>query len=238
MVRKHLEKMTKAQLVSTFDGLLVSYMAPSFSALPKREVDLEVLETLVAIGYLKKEPSIYELITKLKVTRSKARGLLYDRELRRLTDNELGDLVVTAVKNAIPHKDGDLYVLEVENPYALDHLKYLVQQSGHAADGSFSSSIVRLSLNAYADLIAEILDADQKGKVHGALVKAGAPEKSFKGVLRGALKKLGAKVASEAGAEVAESVGGYVGSILVEGSTAIAAKFSSILKQEKDEVSK
>ncbi|MCP4545275.1 MAG: hypothetical protein GY835_02275 [bacterium] len=228
MIKRHLEQMTKGQLVETLDGFLNKYLSPSFGALPKREVDLEVLEALVAIGYVDDEPKVYDLITNLRVTRSKARGLLYDRELRRLEEPDLNKLVVSAVTGATPHKDGDLFVLEVENPYALDHLRHLVQQSGHASDGSFSSSIIRLSLVAYADLVETILDDSQKDKVKAGLTKAGAPEKSFKGLLKGALKKLGAKVADEAGAEIAEGIGGYVGAILSDNAVAIAKKFGAI----------
>lgn len=232
MTKLHLEKMTKSQLVATFDKFLNKYLSPSFGALPKREVDLEVLEALVEIGYLETDPKVYELITKLRVTRSKARGLLYDRELRRLAESDLKELVVSAISYAIPHKDGDLFVLEVENPYALDHLRHLVQQSGHASDGSFSSSIIRLSLAAYSDLLASILDHGQKDKVKAGLIKAGAPEMSFKGVLKGALKKLGSKVAAEAGAEIAEGVGGYIGTMISESAVSIAAKFGGLFDSD------
>jgi len=170
--------------------LLRAYTTPSFGTLPKREIDLMFLDALIKTGDLDSEPKIYDLISRLKVTRSKARTLVYERELRRLADSDLKILVKESIINATPHKDGDLYVIEIENPYALDHLKHLVQKTGHAADGSFSSSIVRLSLKAYMDLIPEILSKKEVKAADAKLVKAGAPDKSFKGILKGLASKI------------------------------------------------
>jgi hypothetical protein len=43
-----------------------------------------MLEALVRIGYLDEEPSLYNLIQRLRVSRSKSRTLIYERDLRRL----------------------------------------------------------------------------------------------------------------------------------------------------------
>lgn len=233
MDREALQTLTKPQLVEAFGRLLDGYMTPSFGAMPKREIDLVVLEALVAIRYVSDTPTTYELISKLKVTRARARSLIYERELRRLKNSELDSLVIDAVTKAKTHKDGDLFVLEVENPYALDHLKYLVQKRGYAADGSFSASVVRLSLGAFSGLIEELLDENQKKVVKSALVAAGAPDKSLKGVLMGALKKAGSKVASEAGEEFAGELGGYVASLVSGGAKAIAEKYVEVLGHDK-----
>ena len=81
------------------ERFLKAYLTPSFGALPKREIDLEVLGVLIDIGYLSGEPTIYELISKLAVTRSKARSLLYDRELRRLDEDALDIRIKDALRN-------------------------------------------------------------------------------------------------------------------------------------------
>jgi hypothetical protein len=41
---------------------LSEYAKPAFGALPKREIDMLILDALVRIGYLDSEPSLYQLI--------------------------------------------------------------------------------------------------------------------------------------------------------------------------------
>ena len=58
------------------DRFLIQYLNPAFGALPKQEVELLVLKLLVDLGAVDARPSIYELVSKLKVTRTKARRLI------------------------------------------------------------------------------------------------------------------------------------------------------------------
>lgn len=70
------------------DQFLNAYMTPAFGALPKGEIDLLVLQFLESVGYVDPDASTYDLISKLKVTRSKSRKLIYERELRRSSISE------------------------------------------------------------------------------------------------------------------------------------------------------
>lgn len=128
--------------------LLERFLDPAFGALPKSEMELLLLGALEEIGAISSEPGVYELVSKLRVTRTKARNLIYERELRRLTPAELDSRVRTLLKRPIIQKAGDQFVLEVENPLVSDHLRSKVQILGHVSDGSFSPIIVKLPLDA------------------------------------------------------------------------------------------
>ena len=56
---------------------LQQFLNPAFAALPKGEIELLVLNLLEEVGALSAEPSLYELVATLRVTRAKARKLLY-----------------------------------------------------------------------------------------------------------------------------------------------------------------
>ncbi|MEZ5579698.1 MAG: hypothetical protein R3F40_10025 [Candidatus Competibacteraceae bacterium] len=56
---------------------------------------------------------MYELVSKLKVTRTKG-NLIYERELRRLSPRELDDRVKSLLKRPLIQKSGEQFVLEVE----------------------------------------------------------------------------------------------------------------------------
>lgn len=134
---------------ATLAHILSEYAKPAFGALPKREIDMLMLDALVRIGYLDSEPSLYQLIQLLKVSRSKARSLVYERDLRRLGKTQLDELLRRSLIRPYILKQGDLFCLEIENPLVLDHLKDKLQRLGFATDRSFSPSLVRLSKNAF-----------------------------------------------------------------------------------------
>lgn len=65
-----------------------------------------------------------------------------------------------------------------------------------------------------------------------ALVAAGAPDKSVKGVLTAALKKLGKKVAAEAGEAVADQISEHMTPILPAATATVKATFEGIFAKD------
>jgi hypothetical protein len=210
------------------DAFLKAYMSPAFGALPKAEVELLVLRLLAEIGAVSERPSVYELVSGLKVTRSKARRLIYDQELRTRTSQELDEDVRLLLRQPILQKRGDSFVLEIENPLLSDHIRAKLKQMGHVTDGSFSPSLVTLTVDAMVALIEAQLSESQKSETLDALIKAGAADKTLGGVLKSALRKLGAKIADESGQAVAGEVAKYVGPLMDASKTAITATFKSV----------
>ena len=189
-------------------GFLEWFCTPAFGALPKREIELEVFSILCELGLVKENATLYDIMTDLRILRSKANALLFDRDVRRLGDNkeELNKDVEDALVNARFAKDGDYFVLEVENPLLNAHIKSILQKLHHISDASFNSALIRMSLDAAAALIEEMIDPSMRQDVKSALVRAGAPDKSLKGVLKSSLKTLGGKILGEAADSVAEHV--------------------------------
>lgn len=215
---------TKAAL----DEFLTSFLDPAFGALPKAEVELLVLRLLTQVGAVGERPSVYELVSKLRVTRAKARRLIYDQDLRCRTPKELDSDLRQLLRKPLILKRGDLFALEIENPLLSDHLRAKLQSLGHVTDGSFSPSLVTLTVDAMAALIEEQLSEADRSATFDALVKAGAPDKTLKGVLKSALKKLGEKIADDTGEAIAEEVSNYLGPLLDSGRSAITSAFKSL----------
>lgn len=220
------EKEAKAAL----SYLLQHYMTPAFGALPKGEVELIVLNVLEQLKAIDSEPEQYELVSKLKVTRAKARRLMYDRELRSSSDQQLDDKVKALLKRPLIQKNGDLFVLEVENPLVSDHLRAKVQKLGYVSDGSFSPSLIKLGLDAIAALIESYLSDEEKDKVKKALIAAGAPDTSFKGVIKATLKKVSAKIAADTGEALMDSASEYISPILDGGVKLVTKQATKLFK--------
>ena len=208
---------SEAEVKHALSYFLQQYMTPAFGALPKNEVELIVLNVLEKLKVIDEEPEVYEFVSKLKVTRSKARGLIYNRELRRSSDEALNNKVKNLLKRPLIQKNGDLYVLEVENPLVSDHLRAKVQKLGYVSDGSFSPSIIKLGLNAITALIESYLSAQEKDDIKAALVAAGAPDTSFTGILKATLKKVARKVASDSGDALMDKASEFISPIIDAG---------------------
>lgn len=203
-----LENVSEDQLKSEIESFLSDFMAPAFGSLPKREIELRVFELMCSLGVLKSQATIYSLMTDLMVTRTKASQLLFDLEIRRHGSDQarLDELVKQALIHAKFAKDGDYFVMEIENPLTLAHMRQRVREIGHFSDTSFNSALVRAPLDTVTDLMLNIIPSDQHQEVKNALVDAGAPDSSVKGVIRGALKTLGSKVIGEAADQIAEGI--------------------------------
>ena len=209
-IQQQIQVSSEATAKEVLDLILAAYLSPAFGVLTKREIDILIFDALEKIGYIDANPTIYSLIQKLRVTKSKARQLLYERELRRMNDKDLDARVKELLKRPTIQKQGELFALEIENPLLSDHLRAKVQTLGYASDGSFSPSLVKLSDEAIVALIDALLDEKQKKEVTRAFEKLGLPDKTFKGVLKGVLKVLAKKAADEAGSKLVENVLGPV----------------------------
>lgn len=236
-----LENVSEDKLKSEIESFLSDFMAPAFGSLPKREIELRVFELMCSLGVLKSEATIYSLMTDLMVTRTKASQLLFDLEIRRHGSDRarLDELVKKALINTKFAKDGDYFVMEIENPLTLAHMRQRVREIGHFSDTSFNSALVRAPLDTVTDLILDIIPDDQHQEVKNALVDAGAPDSSAKGVIRGALKTLGRKVIGEAADQVAEGIvdnsASFIEAIIDAGGGEIKERWSSIFAAGQDD---
>jgi hypothetical protein len=72
-----------------------------------------MLEAFVQIGYLDSEPSLYQLIQSLRISRSKARNLVYERDLRRLGKKQLDEFLRGSLIKPYILKQGEQFCLEI-----------------------------------------------------------------------------------------------------------------------------
>lgn len=199
------------------------FSTPAFGALPKREIELELFEVLRSIGVIDRKATLYTLMTELRVTRSKASQLLFDAEVRKHGSDAayLDSEVKAAVKATRFAKNGDQFILEIENPLTQAHLRHRLKALGHVTDTSFNTAVVTMSLDAAKDLVIDLIPEGDRGVVRQALVDAGAPDTSLKGILTGALKALGSKVIGEAAEGLADEAPLMIGALLQGAGAAI-----------------
>ncbi len=217
-VKNFVEACDPQDVQSALIQILSRYTQPAFGALPKREADILIFEVMRSLNLLPEDASVYDLMTDLRITRSKATQLLFDTAIRKFDENPalLDAKVLDVLCSARFHKDADqFFLLEVEDPMLNANLKEKVRKAGHISDSSFNTALIRLPLDAITDLAASLLPPELQFEVKNALVAAGAPEETtFKNVVTASLKALGAKVMGSAADGVIDEAGAFLAPIL------------------------
>ncbi len=222
------------------ETLLLAYARPAFGALPKREIDLLMFKILLDLEIVSKDTSIYQIMRDLRVTRPKARALLYDLEVRKAEagSEHLDKAIHKRLIEARFHKDTDYFVLDVEDPLLQDHLRERVRSLGHITDGSFSASIVRLTLPAVGALAEAVMPKADQDKVRKALIEAGAPDESFQAMVTSALGHVAARLIGEAGKKLTKAAideaSDYVQPLFKASASAITKAFKGVIPHATD----
>lgn len=198
------------------EKFLKRYLDPSFGSMTKSEIDLLVFALLYEVGAIAETEPLYTVARNLRITSSRARALKMRVQLRDTTQTEenLRRRIVACLSQVRFAKDGTLIVFGVEDPLLQEDIAARLKKLGATADSSFNRELVRIQLDAFVDFIADLLPDDRHELVRKALVKAGMEDVSFKGVLLGALGKLGERVAGEAAGTLAKEAGEMAGSAI------------------------
>jgi hypothetical protein len=188
-------------------GFLADFLTPAFGARSKSEVDALVFKQLVACGAVDLKEPVYDIARLLNLTPTRVRSLILQVQLRSgLSDTALDDELRAVLQGTRFAKDGTLLTFGLENPLLKEHLIARLKKRGIYADASFAKEIVRLPVDAFVEFLDQVLSASQKKEVTELLVRYKlVPDKSFKGVAKGALKKLAEKLADKAGGALADS---------------------------------
>lgn len=183
------------------------YKDPAFGSLPKREIDILVFQMMQELGLITSAPSIYELVEKLRVTRSRASGLIYDSSLRSFEKDQMEDKLKQAISRPVVKKDDENHIcFEIENPLLIDYLRQKFRDDGHALDGTFSPTLVRLSHEMAAKLVVDYVPEDIQKVALKKLYAEGVKDKTLNGVLQGVLTQFGKKIAGDVGATVLSDI--------------------------------
>ena len=196
------------KLKECLTDILSVYGNPSFGSMSKRDIDLAVFSVLQKLKFIEPEPTIYEIMQKLKVTRSKARNLIYEAEIRRLKDeNDLDNKLREKIRHPIFAKNGDKISIEIDNPLLIDHLRYRLKKLGAITDGSFHAEIVSMTHEAFSNLYVELLPDADANAIYEQFVRLGvARERGAKPFLKAALRCVAHAALGKAGEELGEQV--------------------------------
>lgn len=147
-------------------SFLNDYSSPSFGSMSKRDTDVALFSMMQELGIIKMNPQIYEVVSLLHVTSSKARNLIYEASLRRNNENTLDMALLDHLKAPrFLATSGKMIALEIDDPLLIDHLKFKLRNLNYITDGSFNPGIVKMPYEAYASLFGDTLPQEVKDKL-------------------------------------------------------------------------
>lgn len=231
-ILERIQELDSDKCKKAFVLIMKEFLTPAYGSIPKRDLEISIFQHLQSLGVIEKNPELYSLVADLKVTRSKARNLLYDAKIRSTTSSDLDLELKSLLMNPIFLDEGDKKIsLEIENPYLIDHFRSRLKSLRYITNQNFSPELITLTIEAYAALIESEISDDLRKKTWAALIKSGAKQEvNFKSVLVGVLKKLGTKIADQAGDQLAESAGEYIGPLIDGSIETIRSKFNGLFK--------
>lgn len=198
-----------------FIDFVKEYLTPSYGSMSKRDFEILLFMKLQELGAIQKDPDLYQLIKDLKISRTRVRNLLYEAKMRTSKEEDLDNELIQLLQKPVFLKDGDKVAIEIQNPLLTDHFRFKVKELGFITDGSFSTELVKLNYSAYIALVESMISDEAKNTTVELLVDADImKDTSFKGVFTELVKKIGAKIANEAGEQAIEDAVKYLSPII------------------------
>jgi hypothetical protein len=208
-VPKLLKDKDADSLKSAFVELMEAFNSPAFGSITKKDFEVSLFIKLQELGVITDRPTLYEVLTKLKVTRTKARNLIYEANLWKKSTDDLNYELKIILKNPSFLNDGKSISISVENPLLQDHIKSILKSLQFITDGSFSSEILRLTPDAYVSLylnIFSINDAELEIATNYFKVNGLMPDLRPRAMLTGIMKSVGQKCLGEIGSDIANDL--------------------------------
>lgn len=226
-INNKIDDLDSKEASRVFKELLKEYINPAYGAMSKRDFDIMLFMKLQELEVIAKTPEIYDVVSSLKVTRAKARNLIYESKLRTSTENDLENELKELISSPVL-KDGDKVSLEIGNPYLGDYLRSKLKSLNHITDGSFSGEIVKMTVDAYVDLFESLISQDRKEEIQDKLIECGAREgTSLKDILKSITKKVVSKVVGKVGDDLVDNVSDYLKPIIEGQIENITEKFTN-----------
>ena len=203
-----LKSKEQSVLADSLSELLFTLCNPSLGASKSIDSEIAVITCLQSLGILNEKLDEYDLVFNLKITKTKARNLIYQKSLRESSDEtfDFDQSLVDLLCNTRIIREGKWYIIEVSNPFIMDLLKNKVRKLGFISDGSFSSSIAKIQLECLSSLIESLIPEESKNDIIQKLKGYPLKGKLLKGLISGALSGLGKKIAGETGQIIAEEM--------------------------------
>lgn len=215
---KVIDKAGTKQLRQALRLLLSPHAELVFGAAKAIEHEVAAFNALKALGYVDQDSDEFDLVDKLRITKNKARSLLYQVALRaESSPADVDAALCKALQSTRPLRDGSMYLIEVPDPLTMDRLRKRIRDYGYLSDGTFSGSIAKIPEGALVRLIEELISVEVRAEIRKRLIEAGMEDMSVAGAIKAVLGKIGKKALDDVGEQAGKAVGEEIAKMLTAG---------------------
>jgi hypothetical protein len=175
-------------------GFIEAYAGIALGAMPKSEIDLHVFSLLVKLKVIDVGRASYRIARALNITPAKARTLLFQYQLRNVSEDDTDHEIMLAITTARYWRDGDKLSFGVTSPLVKAAISAKMEERGVFADVSLSGNILRVDPGRFGAVLASLLTASQAERVIALLKRKDLVDDK---TLRKALEKRGSDLASK-----------------------------------------
>lgn len=196
--------------------LLDSHASPVFGAAKTIEHEIAALNALKILGYIDYDADEYDLVEKLRITKTKSKSLLYQAALRKQDGDpiEVDISLINALESTQIIKDGKMFIIEIPEPLTMDRMRKKLREAGYLSDGSFSNSIAKISEDALVKIVEELIPENKKIEMNKKLLDSRETDDSIAGIIKAMIEKAAEKYAGETGVSAVRKIGNKIISFL------------------------
>ena len=150
-------------------NFIKAYAATAFGALPKTEIDLQVFSLLVELGIIEVNKASYRIARALNITPVKARTLLFQYQLRNISEDDTDHEIMITLTTAKYWKDGDKLSFGISSPLVKAAVSAKMEEKGVFADVSLSGNIMRIDPSRFGEVLASLISQSQAERLIAVL---------------------------------------------------------------------
>ena len=199
---KALESADQAKLNVFVKELYESFLTPSFGSLPKREIELLLLNGLKTMNVLPKDFNSYDLSAAFRISKTRAANLIYDADLRWKEQSQIEEEIRELLRSpvAIPENDKGRVKLQIESLRLKDEIRSVLHDKKFLTDSSFSADILEVPLEGFKHLVSYYYPGINEKNAKTLFKNSGVLNSlDAQTILREILKTAASKVAGKAG---------------------------------------
>lgn len=194
-ITSRLENISSEEKCEFVREFIDEYTRTAFGALSSKETEIVIFRLFFKMGLLKEEDNIYNLCRILKISPTRVKSLLLERNLRNIdfNDKKILNKLKQYLKNAELIKDQQYISLGIEDPLIRLDLEDRVKKLGSTPDYSFNKEILKINIAVFSQLLEHLLSDDERREI-GRKMKE---NKKYEGLVRNTLVETFANLLSE-----------------------------------------
>lgn len=143
------------------EAFIKGYFGRAFGALPKSEIDLLIFSSLIGSGALTADTPLYEIARALNVTPAKAKNLLFQHQLRTVTEADLDNRIMIELTTARFGVEGRKLTFGIESPIIRSAIQARAKLKRVYTDISLSGEILAVDMAHLGAFLSAFLTASQ-----------------------------------------------------------------------------